>query len=97
MTEAIRIVLVDDHPLFRDGVASTLQADPDFEVVGQGASAAEAVRLAQDLLPDMIVLDIDMPGSGLNAVRSSRRPARPSRSSCSPSPSRKTTCCTRSS
>jgi two-component system nitrate/nitrite response regulator NarL len=68
MTEAIRIVLVDDHPLFRDGVASTLQADPDFEVVGQGASAAEAVRLAQDLLPDMIVLDIDMPGSGLNAV-----------------------------
>lgn len=68
MTEPVRIVLVDDHPLFRDGVASTLQAGPDFEVVGEGASAVEALHLAQQLMPDMIVLDIDMPGSGLNAV-----------------------------
>ena len=68
MTEPIRVVLVDDHPLFRDGVCSTLQSDPAFEVVGQGASAEEALRLCQELLPDVIVLDIDMPGSGLKAV-----------------------------
>ena len=69
MSDKIQIVIADDHPLFRDGVAHTLAAEPDLEVVGQGASAAEAVRLAQDLLPDLILLDINMPGGGLNAAQ----------------------------
>ena len=69
MSEVVRIVLVDDHPLFREGVATTLSAEPDFEVVGQGESAEEAIRLAQDLLPDLIVLDISMAGNGTSAVR----------------------------
>ena len=46
MSDAIRAVIVDDHPLFREGVAHTLQAEPDVEVVGQGASAQDALRLA---------------------------------------------------
>lgn len=69
MSEKIQIVLVDDHPLFRAGVAYTLSAEPDMEVLGQGASADEAVRLAQELLPDLILLDINMPGSGLQAAQ----------------------------
>lgn len=69
MTDKIRIVLVDDHPLFRDGVAGVLQAEADFEVAGQGGSADEAVRLAADLLPDLILLDITMPGGGVQAAR----------------------------
>ena len=69
MSDKIQIVVADDHPLFRDGVAATLAAEPDMEVSGQGNSAAEAVHLAQELLPDVILLDINMPGSGLQAAR----------------------------
>jgi len=69
MSDKIQIVLVDDHPLFRAGVAYTLTAEADMEVVGQGASAAEAVQLAQELLPDLILLDLNMPGSGLQAAQ----------------------------
>jgi DNA-binding NarL/FixJ family response regulator len=69
MTDKTRVVIVDDHPLFREGVAAILANDPEFEVVGQGASADEAVRLAQDLLPELILLDIDMPGGGLCAAQ----------------------------
>lgn len=69
MSDKIQVVLVDDHPLFRQGVASILGAEPDIEVIGQGATADDAVRLARDLLPDIIMLDIDMPEHGLNAAR----------------------------
>lgn len=69
MTEKIRVVIVDDHPLFREGVAAILGSDPDFEVLAQGTSAAEAVQLARDLLPDLILLDVDMAGSGLAAAQ----------------------------
>src|SRR6478609_3081679 len=69
-SERMQLVIVDDHPLFRQGVVHTLRAEPDFEVVGEGATAAEAVKLARSLLPDLILLDVDMPGGGLNAVRS---------------------------
>ena len=69
MPDRIRIVLVDDHPLFREGVAMTLASKPEFEIVGQGVSADDAVRLAKDLLPDVILLDISMPGGGIAAAR----------------------------
>lgn len=69
MTDKIRVVLVDDHPLLRDGVASTLNAEPDLEVVGQGCNAQEALTLARDLLPDLIMLDVSMDGGGINAAR----------------------------
>ena len=69
MSNKIRVVLADDHPLFREGVARTLMADPELEIVGEGTNAQEAVRLATDLLPDVIMLDISMPGSGLEAAK----------------------------
>ena len=65
----VRIVIVDDHALFRDGLATILAAEADFEVVGQGGSADDAIRLARDLLPEIILLDIDMPGGGITAAR----------------------------
>lgn len=64
MTEAIRILVVDDHPLFREGVVHSLAAQADLAVVGQAASGEEALRLAQELLPDVVLLDIAMPGWG---------------------------------
>ena len=69
MSEPLRIVVVDDHPLFREGVALTLGAEADLDVVGQGASADDAIRLAEELLPDLILVDITMPGGGLKATR----------------------------
>lgn len=69
MANDIRVVLIDDHPLFREGVAKTLDGEPDFEVVGQGLDAADAVRLTSDLLPDIVLLDISLPGGGIEAAR----------------------------
>jgi two-component system, NarL family, nitrate/nitrite response regulator NarL len=69
MSDPIRVIVVDDHPLVRDGVVAALEPESDIEVVGQGATADDAVHLAQDLLPDVILLDIAMPGGGLNAVQ----------------------------
>src|SRR5512140_654549 len=69
MSDKIQIVIIDDHPLFRDGVVNTLNAESDFEVVGEGASADDAIRLTLDLLPDLVLLDLSIPGGGLNAAQ----------------------------
>lgn len=69
MPDSIQIVIVDDHPLFREGVAATLQQDPFFHVVAEGTSADDALRLAKEHLPDILLLDIAMPGGGLEAAR----------------------------
>jgi DNA-binding NarL/FixJ family response regulator len=68
VTDTIRIVIIDDHPLFREGVARTLNEETGIEVVGAGASAAEALQLAQQLQPDVLLLDIDIPGHGLTVI-----------------------------
>jgi DNA-binding NarL/FixJ family response regulator len=68
-SDQLRVVIVDDHALFREGLATILAAQPDIEVVGEGGTAQEAIRLARDLLPEIILLDIDMPGGGLEAAR----------------------------
>jgi DNA-binding NarL/FixJ family response regulator len=66
---SVRVLLADDHPLFRDGVASLL-ATRHYQVVGQAGNGAEAVRLAEALQPDLILMDIHMPGvNGLAATR----------------------------
>ena len=69
MSDKINIVIADDHTLFREGLAGIISRTEDFEVVGQAGTTQEAVQLARDLLPDIILLDIDMPGGGLEAAR----------------------------
>lgn len=67
---AIRVMLADDHQLFRAGIASLLEREPDIEVVGQAPNGAEAVQLGQQLQPDVALLDIQMPVmGGLDAAR----------------------------
>ena len=69
MVERIRVAVVDDHAMFRAGVIQSLGFDGGIEVVGEGASAAEAVQLARELSLDLILLDVSMPGNGIEAAR----------------------------
>ena len=63
-----RVLVADDHPLFREGVARTLAESGCFDVVGTAASGAEAVEQAIRLVPDMVLLDLSMPQGGLWAL-----------------------------
>jgi DNA-binding NarL/FixJ family response regulator len=65
----INLVIVDDHPLFREGVTAALQNESDFTVLAEGETAQQALELAKKHLPDIILLDINMPGSGLEAAK----------------------------
>ncbi len=68
--EQLRILIVDDHPLFRKGMRTLLEARPDMEVVGEAATGEEAVSQALALAPDVVVMDLQMPeGSGIEATR----------------------------
>jgi two-component system, NarL family, nitrate/nitrite response regulator NarL len=69
MSDRIRVAVVDDHPLFRDGVAHAIQNSDVLEVVGEGATAVDAVRIAKEKLPDIVLLDVNMPGGGIDAAR----------------------------
>ena len=60
----IRVLLVDDHALFRKGIASLLAAEPGFEVVGEAEDGVRAVERARELMPDLIVMDLNMPRAG---------------------------------
>jgi len=68
MTKKIRIIVVDDHPLYRDGVVRTLVDSQLFDVVGTGESSQKALQLAAELKPEIALLDISMPGGGLTAL-----------------------------
>lgn len=65
----IRVAVIDDHPLFREGVSHTIRHSGSLEVVGEGASADDAIRIAKIELPDIVLLDVSMPGGGLDAAR----------------------------
>lgn len=69
MAERISIVLIDDHSLFRAGVIQTLALDPQLDVVGEGGTGEQAIELAERLRPDIVLLDISMPGNGIEAAR----------------------------
>jgi DNA-binding NarL/FixJ family response regulator len=74
---SIRLLVVDDHPVFRFGLTSLLRTVPDMEVVGEGVAAEEVVALAERSLPDVILMDVRLrAGSGIEACREvrSRRP-----------------------
>jgi two-component system response regulator NreC len=64
MNEAIRVLIVDDHPLAREGVRTIVAAEEGFEVVAEAGSGEEAVLLAARLRPEVVVLDLSMPGEG---------------------------------
>lgn len=67
--DTIRVLVVDDHPLMRQALCSMIDAEPDMEAVGQAAGGNEAVNLARDLQPDLILMDLLMPDkSGLEAI-----------------------------
>lgn len=76
MTAAIRLAVIDDHPLFREGVTRSLSEIGGFEIVAEGSTADDAVRIATEKRPDILLIDISMPGGGLNAVAATmeRRP-----------------------
>jgi two-component system response regulator NreC len=71
---AIRTLLTDDHTLFRQGIKTLLSAIPDLEVVGEAANAADAVTQAAELRPDVVLMDVSMPGlSSFEATRQIRK------------------------
>ena len=69
MGERIRVVIADDHPLFREGVRMTLSDFTDCEVVSECANATGALEAVREHLPDIVLLDLNMPGGGIEAAR----------------------------
>ena len=69
--EPLRVLIADDHPLFRHGLSTLLSAAPDFEVVGEATTGEEVMTQAATLQPDVILMDIQMPG--VNGIEATRR------------------------
>ena len=70
--DKIRVLLADDHPIVRRGLRALLAGEPDMEVVGEAGTGLQAVALARQLCPDLVLMDITMPGNGLDATRQIR-------------------------
>ena len=74
MKENIRILVVDDHVVVRKGLVAVLETEPGFEIVGEAGDGAEAIRLACQLLPDVVLMDVIMPVmDGIEATRQIKR------------------------
>jgi NarL family two-component system response regulator LiaR len=74
MTERITVLIVDDHSVVRQGVRAFLETQPDLHIVGEAGSGEEAVRLAQERVPDVVLMDLVMPGiNGVEATRQVKR------------------------
>ena len=70
MTGALRVLIADDHPLFRDGLRAMFESEADIELVGEAATGGEAVALAAELQPDVVLMDVQMPDmDGIEATR----------------------------
>jgi DNA-binding NarL/FixJ family response regulator len=70
VSEKLHVVIADDHPVFRGGLRALLGTDPDLEVVGEASTGTEAVELAEAVQPDVVVMDLHMPGlDGVAATR----------------------------
>jgi len=71
--DSIRIAVIDDHPMFREGTVGVLTGTDGIEVVGEGATATDAVAIAREHIPDVILLDLHLPGGGIEAAASIAR------------------------
>jgi DNA-binding NarL/FixJ family response regulator len=70
MPDAVRVLVAEDHPVYRDGLRAILAASPDVELVGEAHDGDDAVRLAGELRPDVVLMDIQLPGrNGVEATR----------------------------
>ena len=78
-TEKIKVLIADDHTLFRTGIRRTLECEDDMEVVGEAATGSEALARARDLMPDVVLMDIKMPdasaepGHAIDGIEAARR------------------------
>ncbi len=80
MRNRIKVLIVDDHPVFRRGLRQIIEEHDRFEIVGEAADGVDGLRLAADLNPDIIVLDVDMPHqNGLQMARSLRQNQSPAK------------------
>jgi len=73
LSDLIRIAVIDDHPMFREGTVQALTEADGMEVVGQGATATDAIAIAQERIPDVMLLDLYLPGGGASAAASVAR------------------------
>jgi NarL family two-component system response regulator LiaR len=71
MTKSISILIVDDHEVVRNGIRSYLETLPDFEVIGEAASGEEAIRIVTEHIPDVVLMDLIMPG--MDGIETTRR------------------------
>ena len=69
MTGPIKVAVIDDHPLFREGVANTIQRSGAVQVIAEGETADDAIEIAKAKLPDIVLLDVSLPGGGMEAAR----------------------------
>lgn len=73
MRRPLSVAVVDDHPLFRGGVVRAIETDTELAVIGEGSSAADAVAIAKKHEPDLMLLDVSMPGDSIEAVHAIRQ------------------------
>jgi NarL family two-component system response regulator LiaR len=74
MNETVTVLLVDDHAMVREGVRAFLEAQPDIEIVGEAGSGADAIQMAERLVPDVVLMDLMMPGmDGVEATKRVRQ------------------------
>ena len=73
MTAPARVAIIDDHPLYRSGIRQAIEAALDMEVVAEGADAVDAVQIAATTPVDVVLLDLNIPGGGIDAARTISR------------------------